>query len=65
MPVWRCRYTRNTTFLADGSLATVDETATPYALVKGLATWWVCHLTKEVNAAAHDGYVYSDLDDCA
>lgn len=55
----------NNTFLDDSTLATADATATPYALVKGLAAWWVCHLTKEASAGATDGYVYSDLDDCA
>ena len=45
--IWYWEYTRNATFLTDGTLATVDRAATPYALVTGLADWWVCHLTKE------------------
>lgn len=48
--IWHWQYTRNTSFLMDGSLATSDTTATPYALVKGLAQWWLCHLTKEDSA---------------
>ena len=72
--IWYWEYTRNTTFLTDGTLATVDRAATPYALVTGLADWWVCHLTKESSPAAAvaggEGgaaatYVYVDLDDCA
>ena len=63
--IWYWEYTRNATFLTDQSLATADPTATPYALVRGLAEWWVCHLTKEEAPTAKDGYVFSDLDDCA
>ena len=63
--VWYWEYTRNQTFLTDRTLATADPTATPYELFKGLANWWVCHLTKEADSSASDGYIYSDLDDCA
>ena len=63
--IWYWEYTRNATFLTDPTLATADPTATPYALVRGLAEWWVCHLTKEEAPAAKDGYIFSDLDDCA
>ena len=58
--IWYWEYTRNVSFLTDGTLATSDKTATPYALVKGLADFWVCHLTKEPSDAV-DGYIYSDL----
>ena len=37
--IWHWEYTRNSTFLLDGSLATADTTATPYAMVKGIAQW--------------------------
>ena len=63
--IWYWEYTRNATFLTDPTLATADPTATPYALVRGLAEWWVCHLTKEEAPTAKDGYIFSDLDDCA
>ena len=63
--IWYWEYTRNATFLTDATLATADPTATPYALVRGLAEWWVCHLTKEEAPTAKDGYIFSDLDDCA
>ena len=65
--IWYWEYTQNITFLADQTLATNDTTATPYALIKGLAEWWVCHLTRESEPGAQDGdgYVYVDLDDCA
>ena len=75
------RYTRNATFLTDSTLATKDPTATPYALFRGLANWWVCHLTKEETGShtkAADlssdadrkrtligSYKYVDEDDCA
>ena len=62
--IWHWEYTRNASFLTDSTIASVDPTATPYALLKGLATWWVCHLEK-VPAAAGGGYAWSDLDDCA
>jgi len=61
--IWNWEYTRNVSFLTDSTIASVDPTATPYALFKGLATWWVCHLVKvPLNATA---YYYTDLDDCA
>ena len=66
--IWHWQYTRNNSFLTDGTIATSDTTATPYALIVGLAKWWLCHLTKESStapAARGDGYIYSDLDDCA
>jgi hypothetical protein len=75
------RYTRNATFLTDSTLATKDPTATPYALFKGLANWWVCHLTKEDTSLSdqtpdlssetepkstlRSSYTYVDQDDCA
>ena len=75
------RYTRNATFLTDSTLATKDPTATPYALFRGLANWWVCHLTKEDtgsqpqaanlssdadrNRTLNGSYKYVDEDDCA
>ena len=51
--IWYWEYTRNATFLTDPTLATADPTATPYALVKGLAEWWVCHLTKVIPTPLH------------
>ena len=57
--VWHWEYTRDTSFLMDATIASADPSATPYALFKGLATWWLCHLVKDA-----DG-VYQDLDDCA
>ena len=79
--VWYWEYTRNATFLTDPTLATKDSTATPYALFRGLANWWVCHLTKEeatdLDQAANldsgaepsitrrSSYKYVDQDDCA
>eukprot|EP01044_Picomonas_judraskeda_P015006 COSAG03_NODE_2462_length_2731_cov_13.223322_1_plen_54_part_10 len=42
--IWHWEYTRNHSFLVDGTLATHDSSATPYALLKGLAEWWSCHL---------------------
>jgi hypothetical protein len=60
--IWHWEYTRNASFLTDATIASVDPTATPYALLKGLATWWVCHLVKVPNGS---GYFWSDLDDCA
>ena len=75
------RYTRNATFLTDSTIATKDPTATPYALFRGLANWWVCHLTKEETTLSdqtanlrsemhskstfRSSYLYVDQDDCA
>ena len=57
------RYTRNSTFLTDSTLATKDPTATPYALFRGLANWWVCHLTKEdTGSHLHAANLSSDAD---
>ena len=63
--VWHWEYTRDTAFLTDSTIATADKSATPYALFKGLASWWECHLVKESDQAALDGYYWVDLDDCA
>jgi hypothetical protein len=68
--IWHWEYTRNSSFLTDGSFATADPTATPYALMKGISEWWVCHLTKETTGggsspADDTSYLYSDLDDCS
>merc|ERR1712216_486737 len=60
--IWHWEHTRNASFLTDTTLATDDPTATPYALVAGLAEWWVCHFTKSTMPS---GYRYDDLDDCA
>jgi len=57
--VWHWEYTRDVAFLTDATIASADPTATPYALFRGLATWWVCHLVKDAAG------VYHDLDDCA
>jgi hypothetical protein len=72
--IWHYQYTRNNSFLTDGSFASIDPTATPYALLKGLSEWWVCHLTKEFISEGSESegalgdddapYVYSDIDDC-
>jgi hypothetical protein len=60
--IWHWEYTQNHSFLVDATIATHDRSATPYALFKGLAEWWACHLTKEYTKS---GYIYSDLDDCS
>ena len=56
---WHWEHTRDVAFLTDATIASADASATPYALFKGLATWWLCHLVKDA-----DG-VYQDFDDCA
>ena len=56
---WHWEHTRDVAFLTDATIASADPTATPYALFKGLATWWLCHLVKDANG------VYQDFDDCA
>jgi hypothetical protein len=58
--VWYWEYTRNATFLTDTTLATADPTATPYELFRGLANWWVCHLTKEEKEADRESDVSGD-----
>ena len=60
--VWHWEYTRDKSFLTDGTIATADKTATPYALFVGLASWWECHLVKEQHPVAKDGYYWVDID---
>jgi hypothetical protein len=57
--IWHWEYTRDVNFLTDATIASADPTATPYALIKGLAAWWLCHLVKDAAG------VYQDYDDCA
>ena len=63
--IWHWEYTRDAAFLADATIATADPTATPYALVRGLAAWWLCHLVKKPVPSAPNGYLWQDYDDCA
>lgn len=62
--IWHWEHTMNHTFLLDTTLATSDHTATPYALIRGLAEWWLCHLTNETIPGAQLRQL-SSLDDCA
>ena len=63
--IWHWEHTRDLAFLSDASIASADPTATPYALVKGLATWWLCHLVKKDAPSSPKGYLWQDYDDCA
>jgi hypothetical protein len=63
--IWHWEHTMNHSFLLDTTLATSDRTATPYALIRGLAEWWLCHLTNETVEGSSAQSQFSSLDDCS
>ena len=50
--IWLWEYERDVGLLLDRSLGSAGTNTTVYELVRGLAEWWVCHLTRETPTPA-------------